>query len=446
MASLVRFALRRAPPSALRALPCVRPLAVRRFSGAPKVDVEANTARFEGVHDHLTKSFTAEETALMNKLLELRNSNDSVGFDNQALDAPKEFVAKVRNALKDELARIQVAPVPEVPPSPLAKLAEERLAAGDVKHAYGLHPAAGAIGKPGVLDKYAVATTIAFAGVIAISKEFLILNEELLCVGAVLGVLATAWVAKGDEVAATYNADRFQTRLDVERTLDLNAEILRTHLAALRANLNHVEDKRQLLKHYENTYFAWHKAQVQSLRKRIDENTEKALERALDAEEAELDTFVDQSNESANQFVEAEFKKNPQLRAAFFKASLEAVAAIGEGKGRTSVDPLNSVYEQFFNSTGDRLKKMKTTFDELAPKIVKMSDAEFAAELKKHDPSVHNILNQLRKQRTVQPFIGSFEYMIDKMSPEDQAAARKYWAPKQRPEPIPVQWRPHGLL
>jgi hypothetical protein len=74
----------------------------------------------------------------------------------------------------------------------------------DPAHAYGASPAAGAVGLPGVMSNYGIAATIGFLGVIAISKEFFLLNEELLVALSTLGVLGAAYVTQADTIAKDF--------------------------------------------------------------------------------------------------------------------------------------------------------------------------------------------------------------------------------------------------
>ncbi len=78
---------------------------------------------------------------------------------------------------------------------------------------------------------------------------------------------------------------------------------------------------------------------------------------------------------------------------------------------------MNALYEKFFAKKSEELKRLRSVYDDLAQRIPKMTDAEFAAELKKHDASMQPTLQGLRDRFKVTPQVISPVLVSESVEP-----------------------------
>jgi hypothetical protein len=137
----------------------------------------------------------------------LRSLNGGALRASRALLASRPLRAEAAaGAVPDPIAEA-IKKYGQPDPLPLHRQASAALAAGDTRHAYGLHPDAGAVGTPGLIQKYGWAPLLGLGLAAAVSKELLILNEELLIVCTFSSAVFTAYAMLRDQVLDWYHTE-----------------------------------------------------------------------------------------------------------------------------------------------------------------------------------------------------------------------------------------------
>jgi len=110
------------------------------------------------------------------------------------------------------------------PKHPLQVEAEKQLAIGNTAEAYGLHPDAGLLGKSGIWEKFGFWRTAALFAVAAISKEWYIIDEEIILIATFAFSYFTAYVSLREPASAALDEAVQERRSTVLTSVDKNLD------------------------------------------------------------------------------------------------------------------------------------------------------------------------------------------------------------------------------
>jgi uncharacterized protein YjbJ (UPF0337 family) len=267
--------------------------------------------------------------------------------------ARRSHAALLRSAAAQSASPLAALGARAVSTSPLLRKEEDRvaeakanLASGNVQEAYGLSDDAGALGKANVLQKYGVLPVVGFGLAAAISKEWLILNEEIL-VAFCFGSFATsAYVALGDDVAKGLDAESAEIQKEAEGVFDELAGAVKTHIEAHRANASVAEDAAALVDHYYTLLGDLEGAYYRKLRQETAGVFNERLGYLQQLERKTLTAYATNISDSSESFVRDAYVNAPQeLKDRIVESAL---ASLSGKKSKSGADPMAELYAKYF--------------------------------------------------------------------------------------------------
>lgn len=283
----------------------------------------------------------------------------------------------------------KLRPIP-VPTNPLELAAQQQLLAGNPAEAYGIHPDAGLVGKSGLVEKYGLIPTVGLFLAAAVSKEWIILDEEILLLGTFSLALFTGYISLRESVKAGLDEDfkanmnalseGFNAQLDEFDALNEN---LRSFLTVPQDLQTFVDEQGQLKKDVIEAAHKYYQYKLAT-------STEKVL---TDFENLERKTFSDyrqQMVDGAVKHATDAFTTGPnanQLRKDSVEAAVRALST-----GETAGDPVGLLFAEYTKQFESRIrgevnKSQKAYFEQVFAKavakrneLVQAQQAEFAVK------------------------------------------------------------------
>jgi hypothetical protein len=228
---------------------------------------------------------------------------------------------------------------------PLQVEAEKQLAIGNTAEAYGLHPDAGLLGKSGIWETYGIWPTAALFAVAAISKEWYILDEEVILASTFAFSYFTAYVSFREQAAAALDELVQERRSAIMSEVDKQLDELDATKLQLDNNLKihdvlapQIEEDAKLARDLaaaKEKVFANH----------VNQMAEKQLQMIEQQENKFFQQFSQETVQGAVAHVKTAFSTGPdaaKLRSASIDAALGALR--GKGKQTNLVRPLFDQY------------------------------------------------------------------------------------------------------
>jgi len=255
---------------------------------------------------------------------------------------------------------------------------------GNPAEAYGIHPDAGLVGKSGLVEKYGVIPTVGLFLAAAISKEWIILDEEILLLGTFSLALFAGYISLREGVKAGLDEDfkanatafseGFNAQLDEFDSLN---ESLRSFLTVPQDLQTFVDEQGKLK---QDVIAAAHKY----YQSKLVSTTEKVL---TDMENLERKTFSDyrqQMIDGAVKHATQAFTTGSgaaQLRRDSVEAAVRALST-----GETGGDPVGQLFADYTKQFEQRIraelnKSQKAHFEQVFAKAVTKRNELLQAQL-----------------------------------------------------------------
>jgi len=189
---------------------------------------------------------------------------------------------------------------------------------------------------------------LGLAGVIAISKEFLILNEELLLASNFAFVVGSLYFTMGDTVMKAAEDQAAEIHKKMDEISDLQIDALQTAVQAHELNIEQVAVLKSLKQQYNQLATDLNKARALKVRHAARDAMMKRLTDIRSREASERASFRQVVGEKATAYVRREFASAP----AATKASLiDFAIEVVEGKKdriEPKADPIRKMYVEYF--------------------------------------------------------------------------------------------------
>lgn len=220
---------------------------------------------------------------------------------------------------------------------------KKQLESGNLSEAYGLSKEAGAIGESGLLDKYGLIPVGGLALAAAVSKELIILNEEVALLGCFLTAVFSGYVLLREPVKQALDEEINQIKNAMQSSFNARIEATREEIAFYRTFSQFGKD----LEQFTNEFIAY----VENARQRLPEKEETMMKNAIAKylddtlkAEATARTLVQSSMLKASvPFVRRQYHALPQ------KSKDEALQfAINQLKKGGATDQPNPIVLQLF--------------------------------------------------------------------------------------------------
>ena len=191
---------------------------------------------------------------------------------------------------------------------------------------------------------------IGLAGVIAISKEIIILNEEFLLVTNFATMFTILYLTVGDTITKAAEEQRAEMHKKHDDMSDFQIEQIHTLLQAHQMNVEQVEVLKKLKTEHNTLSAESNRVKALKLRHQAREAVVKKLSELKSREASERASFKETVGARATAYVRKQFVNAP----ANVKAQLiDFAISVVEGKQKqidSKQDPLKKLYSDYFNN------------------------------------------------------------------------------------------------
>jgi hypothetical protein len=228
--------------------------------------------------------------------------------------------------------------------------ARQALAAGNTAEAYGLSPEAGAIGDGGIIEKYGLVPLLGLGLAAALSKEVLLLNEEILVAICFGSFVFSGYTALGSSVGEGLDAEINEIRAEQEAVYVAQADNIRACIEAHRANINVAEEAEAVLGEYRTLVDRLVTTRGVQFKTEVNQLFEEKLQDIATAEARVLQGFVDSAAGNASAFVADKFEKaNAKTKDDLLNAALAVLAG-----GQQKASPVRVAFKEYFQGLRER--------------------------------------------------------------------------------------------
>lgn len=191
---------------------------------------------------------------------------------------------------------------------------------------------------------------LGLAGVIAISKEIIILNEEFLMISNFATMFAVLYLTAGDAITKAAEEARMELHKKMDDVSDFQIEQVQGLLNAHKLNVEQVEVLKRLKTEHNTLSTELNRVRALKLRHQAREAVVKKLNDLKSREASERASFKEIVGARATAYVRRQFAAAP----ANVKASLVDFAIdVVEGKKKqldAKADPVKKLYADYFNN------------------------------------------------------------------------------------------------
>lgn len=191
---------------------------------------------------------------------------------------------------------------------------------------------------------------LGLAGAAAISKEVVILNEELLLVSNFAAMFGILYLGAGDTVTKGAEEQRAELAKKQDEYSDLQIEALQMAVQAHELNIEQVEVLKRLKTEHNTLSAELTKARALKLRHAARDAVVKRLSDLKGREASERASFKEVVSKAATEYVRAQFASAPP---AVKNQLVEFAIDVVEGKKKqmdAKQDPVKKLYADFFNN------------------------------------------------------------------------------------------------
>lgn len=356
-------------------------------------------------------------------------------FQKLPSNVQEEFIQSYDKFLQTNDLKTLAAKFSEVKPAvraddpedSLITKAKQNLAAGNAAEAYTLSADAGALGSSGLLEKYGFLSLVGSAVAIGVSKEVLLLSEEVLVLACFSSFISAVVVTQGQAVSQALDRDIAEIRHEQEKWYDVAIDTLQTNISSLERNIELMKTVDQLFDVYEANINKFVATRSLTLKKLYNELLLERLNTIQTAEQDIFNSYVQVACDASVQHVSNQVATDAKLRDGLLRSALDALDNLA-GANKVVNNPLLPVFDKFLRDFAANIRAQRaepiTLSDEAHHKMVediKRARLAYAKRIEnlvpipKQDPKIEQAA---RQQMDSLP-------KLEKM-PEDEEVPRQF--------------------
>eukprot|EP01006_Ploeotia_vitrea_P063041 TRINITY_DN84844_c0_g1_i1.p2 TRINITY_DN84844_c0_g1~~TRINITY_DN84844_c0_g1_i1.p2 ORF type:complete len:448 (+),score=282.93 TRINITY_DN84844_c0_g1_i1:102-1346(+) len=287
--------------------------------------------------------------------------------------------------------------------------AEEALQAKNLPEAYGLSDQAGAIGSAGIMEKYGLWTVTGMGLVAALSKELIMLDEEVLILGTFTTTVAALWLNLREGFNDMLEEESKAMWDEHFKLYDTSIERAQALIDFCEENVRVHEESAEVVEYYRvlrnNLRAAYNMRQKAFVKQQLEQQLNKLATFQENKSSLEVRSFL----ENAPQFVRSELRAlSKKDKDAVVDAALDTIEGKKPPKGKSA----RAIALDLFIKHLDDVKKNDKT-----GQTVKVSEDEWQAARTRQHAAYQAIIDQVKEHADkVDP--AWFE-MMEKNRPRD---------------------------